>query len=103
MTEYLPRPLIHRRLAGTLAADGHAAPAARATNVASSLQMGALDHINAVVSGVLDEVRDWSGTAVAKLTGSSASERQEGDEGKSESGELHSVDVCVLRKTMGSG
>jgi len=64
--------------------------------------MRALDHIDAVVSGVLDEVRDWSRTAVAKLTGSSASERQEGDEGETESGELHGVDVCVLRKTMGS-
>ena len=64
--------------------------------------MGALDHIDAVVRGVLDEVRDWSGTAVAELTGSGASERQEGDEGESESGELHGVDVCVLRKATGS-
>lgn len=57
--------------------------------------MGALDHLDTMLSRVLDKVRHWGRTAVKKLTGSSADEREEGDERKSESSELHGSDVKV--------
>jgi hypothetical protein len=62
--------------------------------------MGALDHLDTVLGRILDEVRDGSGIAIKKLTGSSASEREEGDKRKSESSKLHVVDVGVSLGTV---
>lgn len=69
------------RLALALAANGHAAPTARAPNVASSLEVSTLDHGNAVLSGVTDEV----GSRRRASTG----DGEEGSKRKSESSQLH--------------
>jgi hypothetical protein len=51
--------------------------------------MGALDHLDTVFGGVLDEVRDWGRAAAIEFAGSGAGEGQEADEGDGEGGELH--------------
>jgi hypothetical protein len=82
--------LLGTYLAVALAAERHSTPVTRATWVASSLQMGALNHFDTVFGGVLDEVRDWGRAAAIEFARSGAGEGQEADEGDGEGDELHS-------------
>jgi hypothetical protein len=67
-------------LAVTLAAKRHAAPVAWATHVAPRLQMGALDHVDAVIGRVLDNGTGLKSLAQGELAGGSAGESQEAEE-----------------------
>jgi hypothetical protein len=91
---------IYSGLAVALAAESHAAPVARTARVASSLYMSALNHLDTMLGRILNEVRDGSRTAIEELTGSSAGEREEGDDGEGESSELHGVEVGVSVRKM---
>lgn len=81
--------MCHCHLAVALAAKRHTAPIARTARIAPRLQMGALNHLDAVIGRVLDQGARLKSVAHIQIAGDSAGESQEAKNGKGEGSELH--------------
>lgn len=79
-------------LAVALAAQCHATPVAGAAWVALSLDLGTLDHLNAVLSRVLKDVGIGHRATASHLARSSTGKREKSEEWERKTGELHDVE-----------
>lgn len=83
--------LVTHHLAVALTTNGHTAPIAWTSRVAPSLQMGALHHINGVVSWILDQAARSKGDVGSGWgwVGMGTGDGEDAEEWKGEGGELH--------------